>query len=102
MDFNKRCIKCGSEDYYEYATYETKSNGLRTLLKCKTCGSCFSETQKTFMFNVKTPISKIALVLNARTEGMSFNATCRTHHVSAHTLQDWENKFGGIRDSLLL
>ena len=54
------------------------------------------------MFNVKTPISKIALILNARTEGMSFNATCRTHHISQHTLQDWENKFGGIRDALLL
>jgi len=54
------------------------------------------------MFNVKTPMSKIALILNARTEGMSFNATCRTHHISSHTLQEWENKFGGIKDALLL
>ena len=102
MDFVKQCIKCSGTDCGYYATYETKSNGSRTLLKCRSCGSCFSETQKTFMFNVKTPMSKIALILNARTEGMSFNATCRTHHISSHTLQDWENKFGAIKDALLL
>lgn len=102
MDFVKRCIKCASTNCSHYATYETKSNGSRTLLKCKSCGCCFSETQKTFMFNVKTPMSKIALVLNVRTEGMSFNATCRTHHVASNTLQDWENKFSSIKDTLLL
>ena len=102
MDFTKQCVNCNSSDYYSYATYKTKSNGMRTLLKCRDCGSCFSETQNTFMYNVKTPISKIALILNARTEGMSFNAACRTHQISPHTLLDWENKFGGVRDTLLL
>ena len=102
MNLQKNCIKCESESCREIMTYQTKSNGSRQLLKCGVCGTCFSETHQTFMFNLKTPISKIALVLNARTEGMSFNATCRTHHISAHTLQDWESKFGDLKDTLLL
>jgi len=102
MNFIKKCIKCGYEHCSHYASYATKHHGLRTLLKCELCGACFSETQKTFMFNVKTPISKIALILNTRTEGMSFNATCRTHHISTHTLRDWESKFSGIKEALLL
>lgn len=102
MDFRKSCVKCGSHDCQKFTVYQTKTNGYRQLIKCISCGACFSETHDTFMFNIKTPISKIALVLNARTEGMSFNATCRTHHISSHTLQDWENKFGSIKDALLL
>jgi transposase-like protein len=101
MNFNKQC-KCGSSNFYEYLTYTTKNNGDRTLFKCRTCGLYFSETYQSFMYNIKTSISKIALVLNSRTEGMSFNSTCRTHHISTHTLQDWENKFGCIKDALLL
>lgn len=102
MDFSKSCIKCGNESCCNFMNYETKSNGSRILLKCLSCGTYFSETHHTFMFNIKTPISKIALVLNARTEGMSFNATCRTHHISPNTLQNWEKKFGGLKDALLL
>ena len=40
--------------------------------------------------------------LNSRTEGMSFNATCRVHHISTHTLQDWESRFSELKDTLLL
>lgn len=102
MQFEISCYKCGSYFYDDVKIYTTKSNGKRKLFKCQSCGTCFSETQQSFMFNIKTPISKISLVLNARTEGMSFNATCRTHHISTHTLQDWEEKFGAIKDTLLL
>ena len=101
MNYSKEC-KCGSKDSYYFVTYTTKNNGDRKLLKCRSCGACFSETYQSFMYNIKTSISKIALVLNARTEGMSFNATCRTHHISSHTLQDWEKKFCSIKDALLL
>ena len=48
-----------------------------------------------------TSISKIALVLNSRSEGMSFNATCRVYGISAHTLQAWESRFKGLKDILM-
>lgn len=102
MRIEKSCVKCESDNCRKMMVYQTKSNGERQLLRCADCGTCFSETHHTFMFNLKTPISKVALVLNARTEGMSFNATCRVHHISSHTLQEWENKFGSLKETLLL
>ena len=101
MDFSKSCPDCKSNNYTVHSTYETKSNGSRHLLQCKDCRILYSETYNTFMFNVKTVVSKIALVLNARTEGMSFNATCRVHAISTHTLQAWEERFGELKDVLM-
>jgi len=95
-------VYCNSENCSVLFQYETKSNGDRDLFKCCDCGKRFSETKLTFMQNIKTPISKIATVLNARTEGMSFNATCRVHENSSHTLQDWECKFGQLKSVLML
>ena len=96
------CIKCQSDDCNEWMTYDTKSNGPRARLTCYQCGTYFAETQQTFMFHIKTPLSKIALVLKARTEGMSFHATCRAHTISSGTLKSWETKFEGIKDAWLL
>ena len=33
---------------------------------------------------------------------MRWNATCPTHHISTHALQDWESKFGHLKETLLL
>jgi len=62
----------------------------------------FAETTSTFEFNLKTPLSTISLILNARTEGGAFNATCRVHSISPNTLREWEEKFGDIKDALFL
>lgn len=96
------CVECGSEAVTVLSRYETKSNGPSVLYKCGDCKACFSETKFTFLHHLKTPISKIATVLNSRTEGMSFNATCRVHHLSPHTLKSWEHKFGELKETLLL
>lgn len=103
MELNKiECTECGSEAVSVLTRYETKSNGRRALYKCSKCKACFSETKLTFLHNLKTPISKLATVLNSRTEGLSFNAACRVHHISPHTLQSWEYKFGELKETLLL
>jgi hypothetical protein len=62
----------------------------------------FAETTSTFEFNLKTSLSTIALILSARTEGGAFNATCRVHGISPNTLKNWEERFGDIKDALLL
>ena len=100
--FQNKCNQCGSGSNKLYSRYITKSHGKRCLYKCKDCGALFSETTQTFLFNLKTPLSKIATVLNSRTEGMSFNATCRVHHISYHTLKAWEEKFARLKDTLML
>ena len=43
----------------------TICDGSRKLLNCLDCGKFFSETKNTFLFNLKTPISKMATVLKA-------------------------------------
>ncbi len=97
-----RCPECDSLNHSISSTYLTKCDGSRKLLKCLDCGKFFSETKNTFLFNIKTPISKIATVLKARSEGMSFNSACRTFNVGTHTLQDWEIKFGHLKDTLMV
>ena len=101
MDISKSCPKCGNSNCGIFSHYQTISNGPRDLYKCYDCDNLYAETSNTFMFNIKTPISKIALVLNARTEGMSFNAACRVHAISTHTLQAWELRFGDLKDVLM-
>jgi len=96
-----KCPKCGSGNHSIHFSYVTKCEGSRNLLKCQNCGKCFAETKNTLLFNLKTPISRIATVLTARSEGMSFNATCRSFHISPHTLQNWELKFGDLKDTLM-
>lgn len=53
------------------------------------------------MEGLRTPISKIATVLSSRTEGLSFNATCRVHSISTDTLRAWEDRFGKLKDVLM-
>lgn len=101
MDISKSCTNCDSSNVGVCTYYETKNNGIRELLRCNDCGHVYAETANTFMFNIKTSISKIALVLNSRSEGMSFNATCRVYAISAHTLQAWESRFKGLKDILM-
>ena len=101
MDLSKSCTKCGSQNTKVASYYKVKSGEKRELHKCYECGHRYAETANTFMHNIKTSLSKISMVVNARTEGMSFNATCRVHAISTHTLQAWENKFRGLKDVLL-
>ena len=52
------------------------------------------------MEGLRTPIRKIAMVLACRTEGLSFNATCRVHSLSTDTLRSWKDRFGLMSYSL--
>ena len=98
----KGCIDCKSDNIHILTKYETKSNGERKLYICGDCKKVFSETKNTFMENIKTSISKIAAVLEARTEGVAFNATCRIFKISSSTLSDWERKFSELKEPLFL
>jgi hypothetical protein len=82
--------------------YQTKNNGERKLYICNECRKVFSETKNSFMENIKTSISKIATVLEARNEGVAFNAVCRIFKISTSTLSDWEKKFSALKEPLFL
>lgn len=90
---NIKCPSCLSSDIKFFRTYLTVGHGKRAIYTCQSCHNNFSETKKTFIENLHTPIQEIIKVLKARTEGLSFNATCRTFSMSKETLSSWEKKF---------
>ena len=96
------CPFCPCDDTKRHTRYETEHHGSREVLRCVACGRYFSRTFNTFLAGIRTPISQIVSVITARTEGLGLNATCRTFGIAKNTLIDWENRFGGLKQTLLL
>src|SRR5215471_4904043 len=88
-----KCPTCHAAALQSHTTYTTQYHGHRTLYKCTNCPPYFSETKKTLMAGVKTPVSVIWQVVKARTEGRGFNAAARTFAQAKHTILAWESKF---------
>ena len=72
-----KCPTCKSYLLQSHTTYATQHHGSRIIYKCTSCLDYFSETKKTLMAGVETPVSVIWQVLKARTEGMGLNAAAR-------------------------
>jgi hypothetical protein len=72
------------------------------LYKCATCGQVFSETKGSVIEGLKKPLSLIAQVLKARSEGMGFNAACRVFEIAKNTLLNWERRLSGMKETLML
>lgn len=98
--FTCKCPNCSSENVRFDYIYNTISNGCRQMLLCRGCGFSFSETKNTFLQSLRTPVSTIWKVLKARTEGTSFNATCRVFDIAKNTLLSWERKFSNLYRTL--
>ena len=52
---------------------------LRTILYCHRCNIYFSEIFADPISGLKTPLSRIIIILKARSERMSLNANVRVH-----------------------
>jgi transposase-like protein len=96
------CPHCQSTDTYLYKSYDTTNNGDRSLYRCKACKVVFSETYGTPMKHLKTAISKVASALKVRSEGLGLRATARVLDVHKETITEWEQKFAGQKDTLML
>ena len=97
-----KCPTCHSAVLQSHTTYATQHHGRRIIYKCATCPGYFSETKKTLMAGVKTPVSVIWQVLKARTEGMGLNAAARTFDKAKNTILAWERKFIDLHQVLFL
>jgi len=98
----QRCPECASEKIGPHCYYTVKSGESRTLFVCQACGQYFSETKNTPLAGLKTPVSRISLVLEALNDGMGLNAVCRTFHVGKNTVKRWVNRLGRLKETLLL
>lgn len=96
------CPACGSRDTAGHGRYETVHNGIRSLHKCVACGEVFAETAGTPMQGIKTPISKVAAALRLRGEGLGLRAAARILGTHKNTIAEWENRFGGMKPTLML
>src|SRR5215470_13727331 len=97
-----KCPTCHSAVLQSHTTYATQYHGRRTLYKCTNCPTYFSETKKTLMAGLKTPVSVIWQVVKARTEGMGLNAAARTFEKAKNTILAWERKFRDLHRVLFL
>jgi hypothetical protein len=93
---------CHSADIQYHAPYTPKNHGGRVIYKCDTCPVYFSETKKTLMEGLKTPVSVIWQVLKARTEGMGLHAAARPFHTAKNTILVWESKLTELHQVLFL
>src|SRR5256886_14207655 len=94
--------ECHSADIRYHSPYTTKNHGSRVIDTCEHCPIYFSETKKTLMEGLQTPVSVIWQVLKARTEGMGFNAAACTFEKAKKTILAWERKFLDLHQVLFL
>ena len=97
-----KCPVCHSADIRYHSPYTTKNHGGRVIYQCEHCPIYFSETKKTLMEGLQTPVSVIWQVLKARTEGMGFNAAARTFEKAKNTILAWERKCVDLHRVLFL
>lgn len=66
------------------------------------CGTYFSETKNTPLEGLQTPVSQIALVLEALNDGMGLNAASRAFHVGKNSIKRWLSRLGNLKETLLV
>src|SRR5712691_3868966 len=98
----RKCPVCHSADMRYHAPYTTKNHGGRVIDTCETCPVYFSETTKTRMEGLKTPVRVIWHVLKARTEGMGCNAAARPLKKAKNTILAWESKLTALHQGRFL
>ena len=97
----RQCPECNSQNFKPHTTYTVNSGDQRTIYHCP-CGNYFSETKNTPLAGLQTPVSQIALVLEAINEGMGLNAACRTFHVGKNSIKRWLSRLGDLKETLLV
>ena len=73
--FSLRCPTCGTQEVKRHTVYEVKSGEHRGLYWCPGCKKHFSETKNTFLEGLRTPLSRICTILNARNDGIEVHTT---------------------------
>lgn len=98
----RRCAECNSDNIKPHTGYTVRGGEQRCIYHCQDCGSYFSETKNTPLEGLKTPLSRITMILNAINDGMGINAACRTFHAGKPSIKRWLDRLGGLKETLLL
>ena len=98
----QHCPECNSENFKRHTTYTVSDGEQRSIFRCQDCDNYFSETSGAPLAGLKTPLSRISIILEAINDGMGLNAACRTFHVGKNSIKRWLNRLGGLKETLLL
>jgi transposase-like protein len=96
------CPSCHSENIQVHTTYTIQTGEQRSLYQCQLCQDYFSETQNTPLAGLRTPLSRIMVVIDALNDGMGINAAVRTFKVAKNTIYDWLKRVADLKEPLLL
>ena len=97
-----KCLDCRSPKIRDLNKYQIQTIEERQLYYCDECETYFSETKHTFLFGLRTSISRISLVLSSLTEGQGINALTRIYGVSKNSIYRWQERLSGLKEALLL
>ena len=101
--FNENCCPtCNSENIEPHTTYTTQEGEQRSIFHCQDCQNYFSETKNTPLAGLRTPLSKIMMVIDALNDGMGLNAAVRTFKVAKNTIYDWLERVAELKEVLML
>ena len=92
-----RCPYCNGKNVEEQSTYTIKCGAPRTMYYCASCERSFSETSRTPIAHLNTPIALVVQVLTALTEGVGINAATRLYGVSKNSLYRWQERLSGLQ-----
>lgn len=96
------CPECQSTNYRVHVTYQTQSGEVREEYRCLECGRYFCETTNTLLARLRTPLSKIVLVLESLNEGSGINAVARIFLVSKNSIYSWMEWMAALKEVLML
>ena len=75
---------------------------IRQLYICNDCNCSFSETRNTVIERLRTPVSRIILIVNALSEGLGVNAATRLFSVGKNSIYRWHERLSNLQQTLLL
>jgi len=93
---------CHTTNFKAHPPYTVNPGEPRPLYHGQQCNAYFSEPKNTPLEGLKTPLSRISLVLEAINEGMGLKAACRTFHVGKNSIKRWLSRLGKLKETLLL
>lgn len=97
-----QCPDCGSPKIRAHKKYQIQTGEERQLYYCDECKTYFSETKHTFLFGLRTSVSRIILVFSSLTEGQGINALTRIYGISKNSIYRWQERLNGLKETLLL
>ncbi len=86
----------------KHKKYEIRCGDIRQLYKCNDCGCCFSETRNTVLEGLRTPVSRIIMILTALAEGSGVNAVTRIFSVGKNSIYRWQERLSSLQQTLMI